>query len=79
MTPVQQLAACERTFRRHGLSLLVHGHSSRCDVFGRAAPFLLVMIGLCVALMMDLATDPLITGGRRTGSRAVRRTVRTRV
>ncbi|OUM43343.1 BCCT family transporter [Arthrobacter sedimenti] len=38
-----------------------------------AAPFLLVMIGLCVALMMDLAKDPLITGTRRTGSRAARR------
>jgi glycine betaine transporter len=38
-----------------------------------AAPFLLVMIGLCVALMMDLAKDPLITGARRTGSRIARR------
>ena len=55
MTPVQQLAACERTFRRHGLSLLVHGHSSRCDVFGRAAPFLLVVLLLEVigAIKLD--------------------------
>ena len=29
-----------------------------------AAPFLLVMIGLCVALMMDLAKDPLVTPAR---------------
>ena len=30
-----------------------------------AAPFLLVMIGLCVSLYRDLQRDPLITGGRR--------------
>ncbi|MBK5249666.1 MAG: hypothetical protein JJE50_09580 [Actinomycetales bacterium] len=55
MTPVQQLAACERTFRRHGLPLLVHGHSSRRDVFGRAAPFLLVVLLLEVigAIKLD--------------------------
>ncbi|MEU5843530.1 BCCT family transporter [Rhodococcus sp. NPDC047139] len=30
-----------------------------------AAPFVLVMIGLCVSLYRDLQLDPLITGGRR--------------
>ena len=29
-----------------------------------AAPFVLVMIGLCVSLYRDLQRDPLITGGR---------------
>ncbi len=41
-----------------------------------AAPFLLVMIGLSVALMMDLAKDPMITGARRTGARVGRKAVR---
>lgn len=30
-----------------------------------AAPFVIVMIGLCVSLYRDLRRDPLITGGRR--------------
>jgi glycine betaine transporter len=37
-----------------------------------AAPFLLVMIGLCVALMMDLRRDPLITGARARPARQPR-------
>ena len=35
--------ACERLFRRNGLPLLVEGHSLDRDVFGRSAPFLLVV------------------------------------
>ncbi|MGW6266357.1 hypothetical protein [Cellulosimicrobium funkei] len=37
-------AACERLFRRNGLPLLVEGHSLDRDVFGRSAPFLLVVL-----------------------------------
>jgi len=37
-------AACERVFRRNGLPLLVEGHSLDRDVFGRSAPFLLVVL-----------------------------------
>jgi glycine betaine transporter len=37
-----------------------------------AAPFLLVMIGLCVALMLDLSRDPLVRGTRRSGFRPAR-------
>lgn len=37
-------AACERFFRRNGLPLLVEGHSLDRDVFGRSAPFLLVVL-----------------------------------
>lgn len=44
MTPEQERLACERTFRRYGLPLLVHDHSSRRDVFGRAAPLLVVVL-----------------------------------
>lgn len=44
MTTAEQIAACERTFRRYGLPLLVHGHTARRDVFGRAAPFLVVVL-----------------------------------
>ncbi|WP_022919295.1 hypothetical protein [Ruania albidiflava] len=44
MTTTEQIAACERTFRRYGLPLLVHGHSARRDIFGRAAPFLVVVL-----------------------------------
>jgi choline-glycine betaine transporter len=29
-----------------------------------AAPFVVVMIGMCVALYKDLSRDPLITGGQ---------------
>jgi hypothetical protein len=36
--------ACERFFRRNGLPLLVEGHSLDRDVFGRSAPFLLVVL-----------------------------------
>ena len=38
------VAACERVFRRNGLPLLVEGHSLDRDVFGRSAPFLLVVL-----------------------------------
>lgn len=44
MTPEQERRDCERTFRRYGLPLLVHEHSSRRDVFGRAAPLLVVVL-----------------------------------
>ncbi|MBD5786246.1 hypothetical protein IF650_08645 [Cellulosimicrobium terreum] len=37
-------AACERVFRRNGLPLLVEGHSLDRDVFGRSAPFLVVVL-----------------------------------
>ncbi|PWD52200.1 hypothetical protein C8046_17695 [Serinibacter arcticus] len=42
--PTLTLTQCERFFRRHGLPLLVDGHSLRRDVFGRSAPFLLVFL-----------------------------------
>lgn len=42
-------AECERTFRRYGLPLLVDDHSARRDVFGRAAPFLLLVLMFEVA------------------------------
>ncbi|KAJ8146253.1 hypothetical protein OY671_000660 [Metschnikowia pulcherrima] len=35
--------ACERSFRRNGLPSLVEGHSLDRDVFGRSAPFSLVV------------------------------------
>lgn len=35
---------CERYFRRQGLPLLVEDHSLRRDVWGRSAPFLLVVL-----------------------------------
>lgn len=35
---------CERTFRRNGLPMLVEGRTVRRDVFGRAAPFLLLVL-----------------------------------
>lgn len=46
MDPVASLTSrqCERFFRRHGLPLLVDGHSVRRDVYGRSAPFLLVFM-----------------------------------
>ncbi len=37
-------AACERVFRRAGLPLLVEGHTAARDVFGRSAPFLLMVL-----------------------------------
>lgn len=40
----RDVAACERFFRRNGLPLLVEGHSVDRDVFGRSAPFLLVVL-----------------------------------
>lgn len=39
-----EIAQCERVFRRNGLPLLISGHSAGRDVFGRAAPFLLVVL-----------------------------------
>ncbi|MGC0143486.1 hypothetical protein [Pseudactinotalea sp. Z1732] len=44
MTLKEERAACERTFRRYGLPLLVHDHSARRDVFGRAAPVLVAVL-----------------------------------
>lgn len=38
------IAHCERIFRRNGLPLLIEGHSAGRDVFGRAAPFLLLVL-----------------------------------
>lgn len=38
------VADCERVFRRNGLPMLVQGHTVRRDVFGRAAPFLLLVL-----------------------------------
>lgn len=38
------VADCERTFRRNGLPMLVQGRTLRRDVFGRAAPFLLLVL-----------------------------------
>ena len=55
MTPEQERLACERTFRRYGLPLLVHDHSSRRDVFGRAAPLLVVVLLFEVAAAARLA------------------------
>lgn len=37
---------CERTFRRNGLPMLVEGRSVGRDVFGRATPFLLLVLVL---------------------------------
>ncbi|MBD8080138.1 hypothetical protein [Cellulosimicrobium arenosum] len=42
--PALDVAGCEREFRRNGLPLLVEGHSLDRDVFGRSAPFLLVVL-----------------------------------
>ncbi len=39
----EETAACERIFRRYGLPMLVEDHSNRRDVFGRAAPVLLLL------------------------------------
>lgn len=39
-----EVADCERVFRRNGLPMLVQGHTLRRDVFGRAAPFLLLVL-----------------------------------
>ncbi|WP_420114929.1 hypothetical protein [Pseudactinotalea sp.] len=49
------VAACERTFRRYGLPLLIEDHSARRDVFGRAAPLLLVLclVGIAGAINTD--------------------------
>ncbi|UFU05543.1 hypothetical protein [Ruania halotolerans] len=49
MSVESEIRACERTFRRFGLPLLVEDHSARRDVFGRAAPFLLVVLLLQLA------------------------------
>ena len=43
-TPLATAADCERAFRRNGLPMLVQGHTVRRDVFGRAAPFLLLVL-----------------------------------
>lgn len=51
----RELAACERTFRRYGLPLLVEDHSARRDVFGRSAPLLLVLclVGIVASARLD--------------------------
>ncbi len=41
---LQEIAHCARVFRRNGLPLLIAGHSAGRDVFGRAAPFLLIVL-----------------------------------
>ena len=41
---VDSVVDCERVFRRNGLPMLVQGHTLRRDVFGRAAPFLLLVL-----------------------------------
>lgn len=41
---LDSVADCERVFRRNGLPMLVQGHTLRRDVFGRAAPFLLLVL-----------------------------------
>lgn len=53
----QEVTACERTFRRYGLPLLIEDHTARRDVFGRAAPLLLVLllVGLVGAVNLDWA------------------------
>ena len=38
------VAGCERVLRRNGLPLLLEDHSARRDVFGRSAPFLVVVL-----------------------------------
>ncbi|MFF3066163.1 hypothetical protein ACFVQ3_16605 [Oerskovia sp. NPDC057915] len=38
------VAGCERVLRRNGLPLLIEDHSARRDVFGRSAPFLVVVL-----------------------------------
>ncbi|MGC0273125.1 hypothetical protein ACO0LV_09025 [Pseudactinotalea sp. Z1739] len=55
MTLKQERAACERTFRRYGLPLLVHDHSARRDVFGRSAPVLVAVLlfEMSVAARLD--------------------------
>lgn len=44
---------CERFFRRHGLPLLVDGHSLSRDVYGRSAPFLLALMLLETVGVLD--------------------------
>lgn len=39
-----EIMQCERVFRRNGLPLLIAGHCAGRDIFGRAAPFLLVVL-----------------------------------
>ncbi|SDD52176.1 hypothetical protein SAMN05216410_3422 [Sanguibacter gelidistatuariae] len=43
-TELAAVADCERVFRRNGLPMLVQGHTLGRDVFGRAAPFLLLVL-----------------------------------
>lgn len=53
-SPAQsEVIACERTFRRYGLPLLIDNHSSRRDVFGRAAPLLVVLLLIGVVGSVD--------------------------
>ncbi|TNU76173.1 hypothetical protein FH969_04360 [Miniimonas arenae] len=49
---------CERFFRRQGLPLLVEEHSLGRDVFGRSAPFLLVVGVLEVAASISSRWSP---------------------
>jgi len=54
----QEVTACERTFRRYGLPLLIEDHSARRDVFGRAAPLLLVLLLLGLVGAVNLDWEP---------------------
>ncbi|ACQ79600.1 hypothetical protein Bcav_1341 [Beutenbergia cavernae DSM 12333] len=48
------VAGCERLFRRHGLPLLVEGHTAGRDVFGRSAPFLVLVLLLELSRSVQL-------------------------
>lgn len=48
-------AGCERMFRRNGLPLLIEGHTVGRDVFGRAAPFLVLLMLASTAGAVDLS------------------------
>lgn len=48
-------AGCERVFRRNGLPLLIEEHTVSRDVFGRAAPFLVLLMVASTAGAVDLS------------------------
>ncbi len=48
-------AGCERVFRRNGLPLLIEGHTVGRDVFGRAAPFLVLLMLASTVGAVDLS------------------------
>lgn len=51
-------AGCERVFRRNGLPTLVQGRTLRRDVFGRAAPFLLLVLVAQLSGAVNLSWSP---------------------